>query len=380
MTKDGATLSGSYSGVSAEVREVGFAWGTTSSPSAWNSEDTIASDDDVLGNRTSGSFQAVLDGLGDGRTYYYRAFLEVLDGSGTKEYFGPVQSFTTKVDAEKPSPVPRWYEHPAINVKQSGSYLVDSNNSNIYYAYHMTDVTGPGGKEARNYTVAFSAEDHCPLWVAAPRHSMYVGNQNRTDAYKVDPDIPAGIQYKSKKTGDGCNKGHMLGSAERTASYSTNSQVFFYSNIAPQLSSGFNTGGGGWNILEDWVDKQVCSDTLYVVIGCYFKEYTDGYGKKASPKKISFGGRTDVSQPTMFYYLLLRTKSGNSGKALKNCSASEIKCAAFVRSHTNDLKGQQVTSAEMMSVADLEAITGFIYFPNVPNLDKTACNPSEWGL
>ena len=82
----------------------------------------------------------------------------------------------------------------------------------------------------------------------------------------------------------------------------------------------------------------------------------------------------------MFYYLLLRTKSGNSGKALKNCSASEIKCAAFVRSHTNDLKGQQVTSAEMMSVADLEAITGFIYFPNVPNLDKTACNPSEWGL
>ena len=116
------------------------------------------------------------------------------------------------------------------------------------------------------------------------------------------------------------------------------------------------------------------------MIGCYFKEYTDGYGKKASPKTISFGGRTDVSQPTMFYYLLLRTKSGNSGKALKNCSASEIKCAAFVRSHTNELKGQEVTSAEMMSVADLEAITGFTYFPNVPNLDKTACNPSDWGL
>jgi hypothetical protein len=81
----------------------------------------------------------------------------------------------------------------------------------------------------------------------------------------------------------------------------------------------------------------------------------------------------------MFYYLLMRTKKGNSGKALSQCSASEIKCAAFVRSH-EIAKGTKVSSREMMSVSDLEKITGFTYFPNVPQAPKSSYNPSDWGL
>ena len=128
------------------------------------------------------------------------------------------------------------------------------------------------------------------------------------------------------------------------------------------------------------MDGQKCSDTLYVVIGCYFDKYTDGYKNTVNPKKISFGGRTDVSMPTMFYYVLLRTKSGKSGKALKDCTASEMKCAAFVRCHTNDLSGQAVTSAEMMSVAELEEITGITYFANLPQAPKSTAVASDWGL
>jgi DNA/RNA endonuclease G (NUC1) len=107
----------------------------------------------------------------------------------------------------------------------------------------------------------------------------------------------------------------MLGSADRLSSTATNKQVFYYSNIAPQYSDTFNTGGGAWNNLEDHIDDLVCSDTLYVVIGCYFDQYTDKYGNTGRPAKISYGGRSDVSRPTMFYYALLRTKSGSSGKA-----------------------------------------------------------------
>jgi len=285
---------------------------------------------------------------------------------------------------EPPAPSgkqPGWAELPVMNIAQSGSYMVNASNENQYYAWHICpDVYGPGNKLARNYTVCYSAEDHCPLWVAAPRHSLYEGSSGRTDAYQQDPSIPAEIQYNSKSTGGGCNKGHMLGSAERTASSATNRQVFYYSNIAPQLSSGFNTGGGGWNILEGYVDSQVCRDTLYEVLGCYFKKYTDGYGHTVSPQTISFGGRSDVHMPTMFYYVLLRTKSGNSGKSVTSCTASELKCVAFVRAHTNSLKGQQVTSAELMSVADLEQLTGVTYFPNVPSAPKTTFSASDWGL
>ena len=275
-----------------------------------------------------------------------------------------------------------WYELPVMNLKESGKYLVDANDKDLYYAYHLCagNEKGPGGKKARNYTVCYSAEHHCPVWVAAPRHKMYESGASRTDAYTKDPDIPADIQYHSKSTGGSCNKGHMLGSAERLSSTATNKQVFYYSNIAPQYSSTFNTGGGGWNTLEDWVDKQVCSDTLYVVIGTYFEDYTDRRGYTDRPKKISFGGREeDVTRPSMFYYILMRTKSGNSGKALSECSASEIKCAAFVRSHQTP-KGTKVNEKDLMSVSDLEKLTGFTYFPNVPQAPKDSYKASDWGL
>ncbi|MBO5311184.1 MAG: DNA/RNA non-specific endonuclease [Bacteroidales bacterium] len=274
-----------------------------------------------------------------------------------------------------------WYELPQFKYSQSGSYMIDATDSDLYYAHHICagGERGPGGRTARNYTVCFSAEHHCPVWVAAPRHSMYESGASRTDAYGKDPNIPSDIQYNSKSTGGGCNKGHMLGSAERLSTSATNKQVFYYTNIAPQYSDTFNNGGGGWNILEDWVDGQVCSDTLYVVIGAYFDNYTDKRGNSASPKKISFGGRSDVSCPTMFYYILMRTKSGNSGKSLSQCKASEIKCAAFVRSHKTE-KGTKVSSQDLMSVSDLEKVTGFTYFPNVPHAPKSTYSASDWGL
>ena len=275
----------------------------------------------------------------------------------------------------------RWAELPAI-VDANGDGIHD-NNSDLYYASHLCaggEKNAQKNGTARNFTVCFSAEHHVPMWVAAPRHDCYESGAKRTDAYAKDPKIPADIQYNSKSTGGGCNKGHMLGSAERLSSTATNKQAFYYTNIAPQFSSGYNTGGGGWNTLEDWVDGQSCADTLYQVIGCYFDRYTDGYGYTVSPKKISFGGRDDVSLPTMFYCVLLRTKSGNTRKSVIDCSASELKCAAFVRSHTNSLKGQKVTRSEMMSVADLEKLTGFTFFANVPNAPKSTLNPSDWGL
>ena len=275
-----------------------------------------------------------------------------------------------------------WYELPTINYKKSGSYLIDSNDNNLYYAHHFCagGERYSNGKTARNYTVCYSADHHCPVWVAAIRHNgLFPKNIERTDAYGKDPSIPSDIQYNSKSTGGGCNKGHMLGSKERTSSTATNKQVFYYTNIAPQYSDTFNTGGGGWNTLEDWVDGKVCSDTLYMVIGTYFDNFTDKRGYSEPPAKISFGGRSDVSRPTMFYYILMRTKKGNTGKSLSNCSADEIMCAAFVRSHDTP-KGTAVSHQDMMSVSELERITGFSYFPNVPHAPKSTYKASDWGL
>ncbi len=375
ITLSSAVLDATYSSATATVREVGFDWGM----SATNLSEQLQAQ--VPGSGTSGQFYEMLEGLEENHTYYYRAYVTLQSGETIKTFTGSIKSFATP-QGDSPQPTggqPGWYELPKMNIQKSGSYMINSSNSDQYYAWHISpDVKGPGGKYARNYTVCFSAEHHCPVWVAAPRHSMYKGSSGRTEAYGADPNVPANLQYNSKSTGGGCNKGHMLGSAERTCSSGTNRQVFYYTNIAPQLSANFNTGGGRWNVLEDFVDGQECADTLYEVLGCYFEKYTDAYGQTQNPSKISFGGRNDVSMPTMYYYVLLRTKKGNSGKSVKDCSASELKCVAFVRAHVN--VRQKVTATELMSVADLEKITGVTYFPGIPNAPKTSFSAAEWGL
>lgn len=277
---------------------------------------------------------------------------------------------------------PGWYELPKMNIAitSEGNYKYNSEDNTQYYAWRMCSggETGPGGKTARNYTVCFSAEHHCPLWVAAPLHSMYKGDKDRSKSYRTDPLVPPGVQYSENAAGSDCNRGHMLGSSDRNKTEATNKDVFYFTNIAPQLSANFNNGGGRWNRLEEFIDTQFCPDTLYAVIGCYFDDYTDSYGETQYASKITFGGRTDVSMPTMFYYVVLRTKSGNSGRSVKDCSASELMCAAFVRAHVN--VREPVSSKEMMSVSDLEKITGVTYFANVPNAPKDSFTASDWGL
>ena len=383
-TEDPSVTTGDASGITQTKASLSATY--TGSPTyggiEWGFSADALTNDTQAESLNNGTFVVNLEDLGAGVTYYYRAYIGVMEKGVYKFYYGQVRSFTTLQDGVViGSHQPGWFEVPLMDIEKSGQYLVNATDPSLYYAWHICagGEVAANGNDARNFTVCFSADHHAPMWVAAPLHSMFKGT-GRHDAYQVDPKIPSSIQYKSKDTGGGCNKGHMLGSADRNKTVATNHQVFYYSNIAPQLSAGFNTGGGGWNILEDFVDTQYCSDTLYVVIGCYFDTYTDGYGMTATPSTISFGGRDDVSMPTMFYYLLMRTKSGNSGKSLKDCSADEIKCAAFVRTHTNDLKGQKVTSREMKSIADIEQLTGFTFFPNVPNAPKSSFRASDWGL
>lgn len=244
----------------------------------------------------------------------------------------------------------------------------EEDNSDYYYAYHMRADKGT----QRNFSVCYSAEMGCPVWVAAPIHRCYCGS-GRSENYAPDPVIPSSVQKNADKAGDTnqgnwMNRGHMLASNMRNVTATTNQQVFYYSNIAPQDGDGFNTGGGWWNDLEDLEKNQyMCSDTLYTVNGCHWAN-----------KNETFGNRV---VPTHFYKVFLRTKSGNSGKWVVNCSESELQCVAFYAPHYHGIGGKTApTRSHMMSVAELERITGHTFFPNVPNAPKDTFNPSDWGM
>lgn len=238
----------------------------------------------------------------------------------------------------------------------------EEDNDDYYYAYHMIPDKGNG--KVRNFAVCYSADLGCPVWVASPMHSYYTAkNTSRSDAYGPDPDIPSSIQVHKRS---GYTRGHMLGSSDRLVSRGANVQAFYYSNIAPQLQDGFNTGGGVWNNLEEHCDGLLCADTLYMVNGCYWEN-----------KKTTSSGTVI---PTHYYKVLLRTKKGNTGKWVVNCSESELQCVVFMVKHNSSQHKVEPHTGMLMSVAELERMTGHTFFPNVPNAPKDTYKASDWGL
>ena len=254
----------------------------------------------------------------------------------------------------------------------------ERNDKDLYYAHH---TIGQGADQVRNYSVCFSREQCCPVWVAFPLHPSYKGEAKRVDNYRPDPQLPVNIQPSLKRSyGGEYSRGHMLGSAERNISREANDQTFYASNIAPQIRVGFNAAGGAWNNLESLVDRQVCSDTLYVVTGCIFAPFTDSDGALIEPTQApNQNDGKQIGVPTAYYKALLRTQSGASGKSVRKCRAEELKCAAFIVGHRS-AKGRKPSVSEMLSIEELEHITGERFFTNVKNAPKSQANPSDWGL
>lgn len=282
-----------------------------------------------------------------------------------------------------PTPDPTPDPNPSTGgVYRSGwaELPVETDNPDYYYAHHtVTDVKNSKGENARNYTVCYSANHHCPVWVAAPRHAFWTGSAGKA-GYSVDPDIPSSIQPCSGADigNSSYNRGHMLGNSDRSRSSQMRRQVSYYTNIALQHMTQFNTGGGAWNNLENHIDTFAKSDTLYMVVGSYFDAWTDKYGNSKPVSRVDFGGR-DSSVPTMFWAALLRTKESAKGKAVWNCSADELRCAAFVISHAMP-KGHEPAAKDMISISELEELVGVTLFPNVPNAPKSTYKASDWGL
>lgn len=304
-------------------------------------------------------------------------------GSGNEGDQGGSEGGNEGGGGSTPDPNPDPTPDPSTgNIYRTGwaELPVETENPDYYYAHHtVTDVKNSKGENARNYTVCYSANHHCPVWVAAPRHAFWTGSAGKA-GYSVDPDIPSSIQPCSGADigNSSYNRGHMLGNSDRSRSSQMRRQVSYYTNIALQNMSQFNTGGGAWNNLENHIDTFAKSDTLYMVVGSYFDAWTDKYGNSKPVSRVDFGG-CDSSVPTMFWAALLRTKESAKGKAVWNCTADELRCAAFVISHAMP-KGHEPEAKDMISISELEELVGVTLFPNVPNAPKSTYKASDWGL
>lgn len=238
-------------------------------------------------------------------------------------------------------------------------------NSNYIYLTHEATLNN---RPVRNYSMCFDKTKLAACWVAYPLHSCYMGSLSRTDAWAFDPQISSTYQAPTRGySAWNYTRGHQIPSADRTATTELNSQTFYMSNMTPQ---GYYFNSGAWLSLENRIRSYRCNDTLYVVTGAYWDANT-----------MTYVSRYPV--PTHYYKLVLRTRKGNTHKTVFDCTSDELKCIGFWMEHkvvddANSSELETLNASHCKSVAEIENITGFTFFPEVP-VNKTQCVPSDWG-
>ena len=310
---------------------------------------------------------------------------------------GETASQTVKYTAKDQS-VP-WPEMPETLVE----------NPNYKYVTHWAE-TVRSGKRVRNYSACYDTERHNPIWVAYPMHDCYLeGGYERTkpDPWRPDPKFSQSEQsviygsdwadwpwngedratdlyqyWSPLDNGPFFGRGHILRSADRGGHNTLlNIQTFYPTNIAPERLKYPDVHAALENELSD---SWTCSDTTYVVAGCYYGN--DSYyfydacwhetQSKLSKKCIV---------PVAEFKIYLRTKSGNTGKRICDCTADELMAIGFWLEQDIDNTGE-IAGGEMrdfaMSVDMIEEKLGgeFRFFPEVPDKVTASYKLSDWGI
>lgn len=265
-----------------------------------------------------------------------------------------VQEEAPEIDYEQTS----WAEMP----------LVKENDGNLY----VTHMTKASGKTMRNYSMCYDPDVKAALWIAYPLHDCYTRKAvDRTDAWGYDPLIPAQYQVNMEKgMSNGYDRGHQVASADRLASYDMNSQTFYYTNMTAQVGAGMNQDI--WNNLENMIrNEYICRDTLYVVTGCVMTTEDDTQVKWVDNRN---GGK--VAVPKAYFKVLLRTKSGNTGKAVDNSNATTI--GFWYENRKYSYSTPRVS--DVKSVDEIERLTGFTFFPQISDEIKETKDLARWGF
>ena len=208
-----------------------------------------------------------------------------------------------------------------------------------------------GNYTGRNYSFYWDYSSLVSHWVAYPLNSGLRASGSRSDAWGLDPLLPANRQPIVTSTfRGGWARGHQLPSADRL-SYNANVATFYGTNMTPQ---DYNFNGQIWARLEDkvrgWSYK---CDTLYVVTGCVVND--------KSSWTTDIDGKS-VAVPVAYYKAVL-----SYSKVLEE-NGGYRGCAVYLPHTTAPTETVARNHSSVMSIRDLEKILGFDLFVNLPKV------------
>ena len=194
----------------------------------------------------------------------------------------------------------------------------------------------------------------------------------RSDKWAPNPDIPESEQINVWDGSYGVNvggtiysRGHQIANGDRNGNSAMQRQTFYATNSTPQIQDNFN--GGIWMHLENELQSMAGgSDTLYIATGPVFR--TAGGSEDIKWIKPSHDSK---KAPVPNYYWKAVLKVKRSGGTVTDAMA-----VGFWFEHR-----QYSDSYEnyTMSVDEIERLTGFDLFSNLPEpVESAAETNTSW--
>jgi endonuclease G len=242
-------------------------------------------------------------------------------------------SAPTPTPTPTPSPTPPPSEH-----------LTMGNPSNA-----VTNVLVPDNylMEKPQYSISYNRDRGESNWVSWHLSTSWLGSAPRQNDFRADTALPAGW-YQVQGTdysGSGFDRGHMCPSADRTSTVTDNSATFLMTNMVPQLPA---NNQGVWADLESYCRTLVSQgNELYIISG--------GVGTQF------FIANGHVAVPTQTWKVIIVLANGSNDVSRVTTSTRTI---AVVVPNSGTI-GPDWRSYRV-SVDQVEGMTGFDFFSNVP--------------
>lgn len=203
------------------------------------------------------------------------------------------------------------------------------------------------------YSLSYSRAKATANWVAWRLDSTWIGSVSRQDDYRPDPALPFGWYQVggSDYSGSGYDRGHMCPSGDRTNTVENNSATFLMTNMIPQLSE---NNQGPWADFENYLRAVAGQgNELYIFSG--------GFGNAGT---IANG---QVVVPLVTWKVVLVLPNGDNDLNRVNKSTRTIAILVPNQPPVNQGADWRVFRK---TVDQIEAVTGFDFFSNVPKITQ----------
>lgn len=229
-----------------------------------------------------------------------------------------------------------------FGVSETNLFPLKKKDVTSVYTYPVIQTIYPISREACN--LLYNGATRTPYWVyeCVSKKDLEKNCHRKKVEFKEDPDIPEIVRstledYKKS----GFDRGHLAPSADRTYDCGVLQEVFYLSNMSPQLH-GFNSGH--WEKLERYVRELTNQyDKVHVFSIPLYLPHQEGDKKYVHYQVI---GKNNVAVPTHFAKVIF---AGD-------------KIFAFMLPH-EDIDSKVPLEDFSVILQDIEKASGFIFLP-----------------